>query len=182
MSKLFNFKATVWETVIVPEHLEDKIANLISNGIIQSREELEKYLKSVGETAEVYFESSFDDSPLPPSFTQMSVAQNSGDPTIEVLHDNKIIWDNTLPLTTDNYRICILTKTIKGLSEESIYGTEEQALESAYKDVMNPVYFRAPNSNDTLSNYIDEYYEYVSTTLDNLTDYNISVRYLNINL
>ena len=41
MSKLFNFKATVWETVIVPEHLEDKIATLISNGIIQSREELE---------------------------------------------------------------------------------------------------------------------------------------------
>ncbi len=175
MSKLFNFKSAVWETITVDDHLEDRVSSLICNGIIQSRKDLEDFLESVSEEASIYHTNS--DEPL----KQMDVSENSGYHTIEVIEDTTMIWNNSLPLKTDSYRVCILDKTTKELSEESIYGTEEQALYSAYKHIMESN-FRAPNSSDTVSNYIDEYYEYVSTTLDGETDYNISVKYLNINL
>ena len=175
MSKIFNFKSSIWETITVADHLEDRVSSLICNGIIQSREDLESFLESVSEEASIYHTN--EDEPL----KQMDVSENGGYHTIEVIHGTEMIWNNSLPIKTDSYRVCILDKETDGLSEESIYGTEEQALYSAYKHIMASD-FRAPNSDDTVSNYIDEYYEYISTTLDGETDYNISVRYLNINL
>lgn len=81
------FKITIWEEVEIPENLEDKVLIDLKN----------KEIKSADDLCNKYSELSSD--VILDTSTQMTVKENKGSHTIEVLDENgKSMWNN-LPKT-----------------------------------------------------------------------------------
>ena len=80
-----DFKITTWERVLVPEDVGKEIFEQIKSGKIKSTNDI--------------FNSDFNESGLECNHVletdeQMSIEENDGQPTIEVLENHAVIWDN----------------------------------------------------------------------------------------
>jgi hypothetical protein len=82
-----DFKVTTWERATInPENYEE-VLNAIKTGKISSGEELANYLRDKGD-ANISFNI------LPYCTEQMTVEENDGCSTIEVVQNEQTIWDN----------------------------------------------------------------------------------------
>lgn len=82
----FDFKVTVWQRVNVPEEIEDHVLKAIKSGKITSAIEVYAFLNEV--TSDIYC------STLLETEEQMTVEENDGNSTIEVVENGKTIWEN----------------------------------------------------------------------------------------
>ena len=83
----FDFKITTWERVRVPEEYEQEILKAIEDGKIDSAEDILDYL----ETKNNY---DFSYSKLDNADEQMTVEENGGNTTIEVMENGEVIYQN----------------------------------------------------------------------------------------
>jgi hypothetical protein len=82
-----NFKVTLWEGVEIPdEHLNEVLAAL-ENGEIKTSNDLVEFVDDLGGHSEYEI--------IAESETQLTIEENGGDATIEVIGDNyETIWVN----------------------------------------------------------------------------------------
>ena len=82
----FDFKVETWERVVVSEKFEEAITKEIKEGRITSSLDIYAFLENQDEPSlELLLETT----------AQLSVEDNSGCATIEIMDDNKNkIWDN----------------------------------------------------------------------------------------
>lgn len=76
-----DFKVTAWErvTIDLPKELEDEVLQLIKEGEIETSNDLVTHLDSIGYVV--------DYETIPESEVQMTVEENDGDHTLEVIDD-----------------------------------------------------------------------------------------------
>ena len=85
----FDFKITTWERVEVPTHLEDLVCDAIKKGVVDSSNSLHDFLSENGHDVDTEY------SIIQEVEEQMSVEENGGSSTIEVLGDDgNNIWQN----------------------------------------------------------------------------------------
>lgn len=85
-----DFKITAWERVVVPEHLEDKVLEKIKDGSLRTANEVCIYLANL----DIYgkYEGILED-----TIISMSIEENNGNPTIEVIGDEgEYIFNNVI--------------------------------------------------------------------------------------
>jgi hypothetical protein len=84
----FQFKITTWEEVTVPEYLEGQVLEAVESGKIESAQDVFDWLSENGHEVDAEC-SKIDDVD-----EQMTVEENGGQSTIEVLDDGKYIFHN----------------------------------------------------------------------------------------
>lgn len=78
----FDFKITTWERVTVPDNLKDEVLQAIKDEKITSSNGLHDWLSENGHEVDTEY------SIIPEVEEQMTVEENGGSSTIEVLNDD----------------------------------------------------------------------------------------------
>lgn len=84
----FDFKITTWERVEVPTEHEEKVLEAIKNGTITSSQDVFDLLEDDTDM--------IDCNVILETEEQMSVEDNGGNSTIEVLDGTETVWKNSL--------------------------------------------------------------------------------------
>ena len=87
----FDFKITTWERVTVPAHLEETVTKAIESGRVTSSNNLHDFLAEEGHEVDT------DYSIIPELEEQMTVDENGGCSTIEILNGEGVCtWSNDI--------------------------------------------------------------------------------------
>ena len=82
-----NFKVTSWEGVEIPDEHLDEVLAALENGAIMTSSDLVEFVDDLGGYSEYEM--------IPESETQLTVEENGGDATIEVIGGSfRRIWSN----------------------------------------------------------------------------------------
>ena len=84
--KYFDFKVTIWDRVTVPEEHEEAVSKAIQSGEINSVQDVFNFLDGSGEYPEHEFLYDTDQ--------QVTLEDNAGFSTIEILDKDNAIWQN----------------------------------------------------------------------------------------
>ena len=82
-----NFKVTSWESVNIPDEHLDEVLAALENGYILTSNDLVEFVDNLDGHSEYEM--------IPESETQLTVEENGGDATIEVIGESfRPIWTN----------------------------------------------------------------------------------------
>jgi hypothetical protein len=82
-----NFKVTSWEGVNIPDEHLDEVLTALENGYILTSNDLVEFVDNLDGHSEYEM--------IPESETQLTVEENGGDATIEVIGESfRLIWTN----------------------------------------------------------------------------------------
>ena len=84
----FDFKITTWERVTVPEEYQAEVLEQVEAGKIDSANDIFDYIY------EKYGDCNVQREEIETAQEQMTVLQNNGQPTVEVLDNGEDVWDN----------------------------------------------------------------------------------------